>query len=99
MSQQLLIIDGASLTALLTSYYDGLVPLDAKLLEVGVSQFLNRWVGLLVESAQWPAEADLRTGDGKHPLHLRYEGGKMMSWSKSDDAERPTWHTDFEVPK
>jgi len=50
MNRQLLIFDGDSLLKLLTAYYDGDVPLDAKLLTVGTSQFLQRWVGLMVES-------------------------------------------------
>ena len=102
MNRQLLIFDGDSLLRLLTSYYDGEVPLDAKLLTVGTSQFLQRWVGLMVESAQWGDGDDI--GDGKsgmHPLQLRYEGKRNMSWSKKDgdDIKWGIECEDFEVPR
>lgn len=101
MSSQRIIVDGESLLHLLTAYYDGEVPMDAKLLQVGISKFLGRWIGLLVESGQWPSGNSVENGDGDYPLILRYEGRRTMSWTKRD--EQPiTWGregTDFEIPK
>ena len=102
LNRQLLIFDGDSLLKLLTAYYDGDVPLDAKLLTVGTSQFLQRWVGLMVESEQWPDGEELDNGkNGMHPLQLRYEGKRNMSWSKKDgdDIKWGIEGQDFEVPR
>lgn len=102
MPQQRIIFEGEPLLRLLTAYYDGAVPLDAKLLQVGMSMFLARWVGLLVESEQWGAVAELPGGHGLHPLQLRYEGRRNMSWSKSDGDKPIEWGVEgenFEVPK
>lgn len=102
MPQQRIIFEGEPLLRLLTAYYDGEVPLDAKLLQVGMSMFLARWVGLLVESEQWGAVAELPGGHGLYPLQLRYEGRRNMSWSKADGDKPIEWGVEgenFEVPK
>ena len=102
MPQQRIIFSGESLLRLLTAYYDGLVPLDAKLKTVGMSQFLQRWIGLMVSSEQWSGDVEIKGGHGLHPLQLRYEGKRNMSWSKSDGDKPIEWGVegeDFEVPK
>ncbi len=102
MNKQLIIFDGQCLMSLLTAYYDGKVPLDAKLLNVGTSQFLKRWIGMTVESDQWGDSAAIDgKADGLHPLQLRYEGRRNMSWSKKDgdDIKWGVEGEDFEVPK
>lgn len=102
MNRQLIIFEGQNLLSLLTAYFDGKVPLDAKLINVGTSQFLQRWVGLTVESGQWGSEdAIAGKADGLHPLQLRYEGRRNMSWSKKDgdDINWGVEGKDFEVPK
>lgn len=101
INKQSIIISGESLLRLLTAYFDGDVPLDAKLINVGTSQFLQRWVGLTVESAQWPTTNSVDNNvEGDYPLQLRYEGKRNLSWSKRDGE--PEWGNegvDFEVPK
>ena len=102
MPEQLVIFDEQSLLQLLTAYYDGLIPLDAKLLQVGTSQFLQRWVGMWIESDQWPeSEAITGAAEGLEPLHLRYEGRRIMQWSKKagDEIDWGFEGEDFEVPK
>lgn len=100
-NRQLIIFEGDSLLRLLTAYYDGEVPLDAKLLKVGTSQHLQRWVGLRVRSEQWPSDSNIENKDGMYPLQLRYEGKRNMSWSKKD-GDNIKWGIegeDFEVPR
>lgn len=103
MAQRKVIFEVSSLMQLLTAYYDGLVPLDAKVLNIGISDHFNRWVGFLIESEQWSSDADIKAlTDGQHPLFLRYEGRRNMAWSKSDGPAPITWGkegTDFEIPK
>lgn len=102
MPEQRVIFEPESLLRLLTAYYDGLVPMDAKAVQVGVSQFFKRYIGILVDSDQWGDEADIKSKDGQWPLHLRYEGRRNMAWSKSQGDEPIKWGRegeDFEIPK
>ena len=101
INSQLVIFEGPTLLKLLTAYYDGKVPLDSKLINVGMSKFLERWVGLTVDSEQWSSEDTIDNMEGLHPLHLRYEGKRNMSWSKrdGDDIKWGSEGVDFEVPK
>ena len=92
MHTQRIIFDADTLIRLLTAYYDGEVPLDAKVRNVGVSPFLNRWIGIEVESEQWGDVPELPiAGGGMAPLHLRYEGRRNMRWSKSDGDKPINW--------
>lgn len=89
-------IDANSILRLLTHYSDGSVPLDAELKAAGVSRFLGRWIGLLVASEQWSGPS-VESGDGLQPLHIRYEGKKVMTW---DEAGKPVeWKEGAETPK
>jgi len=99
MGTKLLVIDGQSLLNLLTHYTDGAIDLDAKLLSVGVSQFLGEWIGLEVESSQWKDEK-IPGMDAYYPLHVRYEGKKIMKWGRK--GEEITWGDEgkaFDIPK
>ncbi len=101
MNRQLIIFEGSTLLNLLTAYYDGEVPMDSKLVNVGMSQFLKRWVGFTVESDQWSDKDRIEGKEGLYPLQLRYEGKRNMSWSKKD-GDDIVWGNegvDFEVPK
>jgi hypothetical protein len=95
-----IIFEGDTLVKLLTAYFDGEVPLDAKILNVMVSPVLNRWIGIEIESGQWP---DLPNTNGQPEyLHLRYEGRRNMRWSKADGDKPINWGTEgseFEIPK
>lgn len=103
MAQQRIIFEPQSLMALLTAYYDGLVPMDAKVVSVGVSEHFKQWIGIMVESDQWDVDDDIKgLGDGQHPLFLRYEGRRNMAWSKSQGDEPINWGSegeDFEIPR
>lgn len=103
MAQQKIIFDPQSLMSLLTAYYDGLVPMDAKVLSIGISPYFQQWIGIMVESEQWETDADIKTlADGQHPLFLRYEGRRNMAWSKADGDAPIKWgqeNEDFEVPR
>lgn len=99
------VFSGESLLALLTHYSAGAVPMDARLLEVGVSKFLNGWLGMLVESGQWAGEkigasADPTNGgvpDAYYPLHVRYEGKRTLAWG--DKRKEYEWTGEVEPPK
>jgi hypothetical protein len=102
MALQRILFEPDTLMSLLTAYYDGRVPMDAKVKSVGISQHFNQWVGVMVESDQWDVGDDIRElTDGQHPLFLRYEGRHNMAWSKADGVPI-TWGDEgeqFEVPK
>lgn len=101
MATQRVIFEGESLLRLLTAYFDGKIPLDAKLLFVGAGQQLQRWIGLWVESEQWGSDGEVEGGHGLVPLHLRYEGRRNLSWTKRDGNEIDWGREgeDFEIPR
>jgi hypothetical protein len=58
------------------------IPLDAELVSIGVNPYLERMIGILMQSPRW--EGGVATQEGKigmlTPLHFRYEGGKCLLW-------------------
>jgi hypothetical protein len=101
MAQKTIYIDAESILQLLTHYSEGDLPLDAKLLTAGVSSYLARWIGLRVDSEQW---RDWRTAErtqdgGLRPLHIRYEGKKVLVWGDGSREEHPVWESGVEGPK
>ena len=97
MSQKTLYIDAESILALLTHYSQGAVPFDAELRAAGVSAYLGRWIGLLVTSKQWDG-LQVPQSEWIKPLHIRYEGKKVLTWSGEAGAP-PMWSDDIEAPK
>lgn len=89
MSSRTIHFNAEDLIQLLVHYTDGRVPLDTTLKTVGVSQFLQRWIGLEVASAQWSDGTPVPGGDGISPLHIRYEGKKVLKLGKRD--AQPIW--------
>ena len=87
--------DAESVLRLLCHYTDGAVPLDSVLKSAGVSAVFGRWIGLNVESKEWSGEEVL--GGGLAPLHVRYEGKKVMSWEGK--GMEPEWTEGVEAPK
>lgn len=83
------IFDIEDLVRLLTHYFDGEVPLDAKVSAVGVNPTLQRFIGIELESGEW------ETND---PLQLRYDGERVMTWSKNERVKNPIWHEAMETP-
>jgi hypothetical protein len=92
LGTRLIIFDANQILKLLTHYTDGQVPLDAELLSFGVSQFMERWLGLECRSSQWVDGTPIGS-DGLSPLHIRYEGKRLMSLGNLTD--QPGW---FEAP-
>lgn len=80
------LFSGETLLALMQHYTEDCVdriPLDAKIISLGVNPALDRMIGILVESSAW--EGGTTVGrDTKigmlSPLHFRYEGGKVLLW-------------------
>ena len=97
MASRTIYIDADSILKLLTHYSDGDVPLDAELQGAGVSRWLGRWIGLVVKSDQWAHDSGAIANDGGlKPLHVRYEGKKVLSWKGGDE---PLWVDAPEGPK
>lgn len=65
------------------------VPINAKIINVGVVTALPRMVGFMVEADGWEGGSLLgRAGKIgiRSPLHFRFEGNKMLNWG---DREQP----------
>lgn len=101
MAEKTIYVDAESILQLLTHYSDGDLPLDSRLLQAGVSNVLGRWIGLLVDSEQWRdwREAERTKDGGLRPLHIRYEGKKVMVWGDGAPVEHPEWRDGVEGPK
>lgn len=79
-----LLIDAQSILNLLIHYSDGkAIPMDGELKSAGVSQFLQRWIGLVVESDKWEGPEVFDNAGrllGLAPVHVRYEGNHVLVW-------------------
>ena len=91
MAQKTIFFDVESLLRLLTHYSDGRLPLDAEIQAAANSQYLPGWIGLWTKSKEW-TEKDI-----EQPLHLRYEGRKVMIWDEK--GTNPRWQEGNETPK
>jgi hypothetical protein len=91
MGSKILVISPESLRDLLVHYTDGVVPLDARIISIGTSQYFQRWIGIEMESGQWSGDK-AENSEAYSPLHLRYEGKKILTWG---DKHKPyEWHKD-----
>jgi len=88
VGSKLIIFEPNDLLRLMTHYTDGAIPLDSEVLNVAQSQFIERWIQLMVRSKEW------ETGE---PLHFRYEGNKTMAWTK--DGTPIDWNPQNETPR
>jgi hypothetical protein len=70
------IFEPEDLLMLWCHYTDGGVPLNGVIRNVGCNPMLQRFIGMEVESDEW---------DEASPLHLRYEGKRVMSWKKGQE--------------
>ena len=86
------IFDPHDLLQLLCHYTDGGVPLGGEVISVGFNPFLERFIGLEVESEEW---------DTSEPLQLRYEGRRVMSWQSGmgKEGDKPFWSEAGETPQ
>jgi hypothetical protein len=77
MAQKAFTFDAHDLYQLLVHYTDGECPIGGEVKQVGVNPYLERMVGLYVESDEW---------ETNEPLQLRYTGKRMASWTKGDEG-------------
>ena len=87
--QKTFIFDVEDLVRLLTHYFDGEVPLDAEVSMVGINPNLTRFVGIELKSKEWQSNL---------PLQLRYDGERVMTWSKDMKVKNPDWSQANETP-
>lgn len=88
--------DARDFMKLLTHYSDGLIPIDFELDHVAVDTILKRQIAFIGRSKQWQDEP-LAGKEEYGPLHLRYEGKRIMSWGRKGDV--PFWQDAQDAPK
>lgn len=101
MAQRLVVFEIESLKDLLVHYTDGAIPLDSTAVSFDVNQFLQRYIGIVVQSSGWPV-ADAVGPDGMLvPLHIRYEGNRVLKIERPQDAGPESWseYGEMEAPK
>lgn len=76
--QKSYIFDPLDLVQLLVHYTDGEVPLNGVVTNVGFHPALKRFIGIEIESDEF---------DTTEPLHIRYQGKKILSWAKGDGEQ------------
>lgn len=77
--ERTVIIDANDLLQLMLHYNDGVdIPLDAKILNVGVSPFIQRWIVFMCESENWPTGHYVPQIQAFSPLHIRYDGSHIV---------------------
>jgi len=101
MPSRIVQFDVDSVLKLLVHYSEGELPLNSEVKQVQISQYLPRWISLIVEADDWtgtPYEAGDGYG-GIQPMMIRYEGKRTMvldhlqnpvSWSEPGEIEAPT---------
>jgi hypothetical protein len=96
MAQRLIVFDAKDALALLTHYNDGKnIPLDVELMSVGVSPYMQRWLGFECVSDEW-MDGTPMPGGGLSPLQIRYEGRKIMTLTGA--GAEPAWKDANEDP-
>lgn len=88
--------DAADFCKLLTHYSEGIVPLDFELKHIAVDTILKRQIAFIGASKQWQ-DAPLAGKEEYGPLHIRYEGNRIMVWGRKGDE--PFWQDANETPK
>ena len=81
MATRIIEWDANTALRLLTHYTEGQVPLDAELTAVKVSQVLQNYLGFVVRSKDW--QDPIGPEGVMEPLHIRYEGNRVMIWKKT----------------
>jgi hypothetical protein len=88
-AQKGFVFSAEDLYQLLVHYTDGECPLEGVVRQVGVNPYLERMVGLFVESDEWQ-EAE--------PLQVRYDPQRgVASWSEGKESME--WGQRAETPK
>ena len=83
-----LVFDPSNLYSLLVHYTDGGVPMNGIVKDVLIHPQLSRYVALNVESDEWTTS---------EPLQIRYQGQRVMSWTKGE--EEGQWAQKNEAPR
>lgn len=85
MAHKMFVFRPEDLVNLLTHYSNGEIPLGAEVKNFGVNPMLERMIGLELESKEW---------EDFNVLQFRYDGNRVMSWSKnmpSEGLDKPQW--------
>lgn len=99
MATRSVIFDANSLMKLLTHYSEGEIPLNSELKQLLASAMLPNWIGLVVESDQWPDTSTGKSGyGGQAPYHFRYEGKRTMRWDGQHHDVRWSDQNAIETP-
>lgn len=93
---KVILFDAEGIIKLWTHYTEGIMPLDAELAALAVDTVLPRQICFIVNSKQWQ-DSPVPGKDYYNPLHLRYEGGRVLSWGKF--GTDPFWENANETPK
>ena len=89
--------DAHDIVKLWTHYSEGRMPLDAELKALAVDKKLVRCILFIINSKQWADEC-IPGRDGEYnPLHLRYEGKRILSWGNF--GTEPFWQDANETPR
>lgn len=78
-----------ALLRLLTHYTDGEVPMNGEVTDFLVNEHLGRAIGLLVLSHEWQTP---------EPLHIRYDGKRIASWTQDSSNEGYSFEQREETP-
>jgi hypothetical protein len=101
MALRLVEFDLKSLVNLLTHFTDGEIPLDCEPKQFMASQYLPRWICLILESKDW-SDTPLATAGygGQEPFIIRYERKQLLQW-QGKDHEYAQWSDpgEIEAPK
>jgi hypothetical protein len=92
--------DANSLLKLIIHYlqdHEDRVPLDAELVQAGVSPYLQRYVMLEAKSDKWDGIHFPPGWTEPYPLNVRYEGKKTMSWG-NDNLAPVKWQEAVDAP-
>jgi len=91
--------DVVSLKDLLVWYSQGEIPIDAEIKTVQASQFLPRWICLIIEADDWTDTPFDGLGyNAQQPFIFRYEGDRTLNlghlqgdvqWSEPGEIEAP----------
>jgi len=96
--ERLVTIDANDLLQLLLHYNDGQdIPLNTHLLNVGVSPIFERWICLMCEAESWPSGHFNQQFGALTPLHIRYEGNRIMVLSAP--RQEPNWTPAPDAPR
>ena len=93
MGRRMIVFDVHTILRLLTHYTEGLVPIDCEVKAAGPSLYLASWFKMDTLSKEWDAD------DWKHPLHIRYEGQRNVTFERGKGAPPAVEYAGDRAPK